>query len=86
MSNGWNTDFNSNNYKVRVQSIDKLHLDIIGVVEYHFIGKNKQDIPEYEWLVHNRKDIAVQANRLGSGGVRLLLAERLLERFTLQVL
>ncbi len=56
------------------------------MIEFHLIEENKLDIPRYEWLGNNRKDISVWDKRLGSGGVGLLVAERLLERLTFQTL
>ncbi len=52
----------------------------------HLIGDNRLDILGYKWLGHNRKDISELTKRLGSGGIGLLVAERLLERFTVQTL
>ncbi len=82
----WITDFNRENYKVRVQCIYRLNLDIIGVAESSLIGKNTLDIPGNEWLGHKRKNISVWAKVLGSGGVVLLMAKRLLENVTFQTL
>lgn len=69
---GWNTDKQSDSYRLRLSCLEYLEVDILGLAETHLSGSNVLDIDGYSWFGNNRKRMHVNARR-GSGGVGFLL-------------
>ncbi len=59
--------------------------DILGLAETFFTGKQKLKVKGYEWFGQNRKWIKKTAKR-GSGGIGFLVHERMLEKFSVEVI
>ena len=81
----WNMGgFYGNNTKL--ECISKIGADIVCLTETHLCGNESNiNLPGYMWFGHNRKSVHKKAWR-GSGGVGVLVANYVLESFSVNIL
>ena len=80
----WNMGgFYGNNTKL--ECISKAGVDILCLTETHLCGNEVINLPGYMWFGHNRKSVHKKAWR-GSGGVGVLVANYVLESFSVNIL
>ena len=60
-------------------------IDIIGLAETHLKGNEQIKLDGYRWYVHNRQKIHRKA-KSGSGGVGVLIKEKVLKEFEADIL
>ena len=82
---GWSTNIHSDNYLLRLRSLEFCDLDVIGIAETHLKDSQTLLVPGYSWFNHQRKEIHRKAWS-GSGGVGFLVKTSLFDMFDVTVL
>ena len=79
---GWGNGLNS---KFRSQIVESSNLDVVCICETHLVGEEIISLDSYTWLGLNRKHI-LQSARRGSGGVGVLVKDRLFKYYSISIL
>ena len=69
----------------KLECINKTRADILCLTETHLCGNEVINLPGYMWFGHNRKSVHKKVWR-GSGGVGVLVANHVLESFSVNIL